>query len=154
MCVTRCAPSDSKLVRRLGPVPALGKHEKAVSGVVVVRVKGTGCGLRLKLDNHSTLGDLLRLRRYAEPVGIVRTVAEHRLFALLVAALITVRWKSMVLGVAPPLASWAKRAWELGLGARNINPLPPGVKPVLKEDSLGVGKRCKGFGGFGIGRDL
>ena len=59
MCVASCARSDSELVRRLGPVLALGKHEKAVG----VRIKGTGGRLRLGLDYHGAVGDLLGLRR-------------------------------------------------------------------------------------------
>lgn len=60
---------------------------------------------------------------------------------LAAAALRAVRWKSMVPGVAAVgPASWAKRACELGLGAGNMDPLPPGVRPVLNEDSFGVGK--------------
>ncbi len=67
-------------------------------------------------------------------------------FAAAAAAFMAVRWKSMVLGVTPPLCRWLKMpACELGLGAGNMDPLPPGVKPVRIEDSLGVGKpprRC------------
>lgn len=55
------------------------------------------------------------------------------------AALMAVRWKSMVPGVAAEPASCAKRV-ELGLGAGNMDPLPPGVNPVLRDDSFGVGK--------------
>ena len=46
----------------------------------------------------------------------------------------------MVLGVGAGPASWPKRACEFGLGAGNMEPLPPGVSPVLSEDSFGVGK--------------
>lgn len=42
--------------------------------------------------------------------------------------------------MAPPLASCANKADELGLGAGNIDPLPPGVKPDRNDDSFGVGK--------------
>ena len=51
-------------------------------------------------------------------------------------------WNSAVLGVAIPL--WRlKRAWVFGLGAGNIDPPPPGVRPVRSDDSLGVGKPRK-----------
>lgn len=58
---------------------------------------------------------------------------------LAAAAFIAVRWKSMVLGVAPPLASCENKAWEFGVGAGNMDPLPPGVRPDRNEDSFGVG---------------
>jgi hypothetical protein len=51
-----------------------------------------------------------------------------------------VRWKSRVPGVAPPLWSELYSAWELGEGCGNIDPPPPGVNPVRREDSFGVGK--------------
>lgn len=57
----------------------------------------------------------------------------------LAAALIAVRWKSIVFGVAPPLANCAMNACEPGLGAGNMDPLPPGVSPDRRPDSLGVG---------------
>nr|GFD55356.1 hypothetical protein [Tanacetum cinerariifolium] len=54
------------------------------------------------------------------------------------AARIAACWKSPVPGVTPAL--WRlKMAWVLGLGAGNIDPPPPGVRPVRREDSLGVG---------------
>lgn len=59
---------------------------------------------------------------------------------VLAAAFMAVRWKSRVPGVAPPLWSCWKMACELGDGAGNMEPPPPGVSPVLSEDSLGVGK--------------
>jgi hypothetical protein len=58
----------------------------------------------------------------------------------LAAKLRAVRWKSSVLGVAPPALSEAKRADVPGLGAANMGPIPPGVKPDRIDDSLGVGK--------------
>lgn len=61
------------------------------------------------------------------------------------AAFMAVRWKSSVDGVeAPPAICW-KRAWELGLGAGNMEPPPPGVSPVRKEDSFGVGKLARSW---------
>ncbi len=51
------------------------------------------------------------------------------------AALTAVRWKSMVPGVA----AVPKRA-GFGLGTGNMDPLPPGVRPVRPEASFGDGK--------------
>lgn len=50
-----------------------------------------------------------------------------------------VRWNSNVDGVAPPLCNCCSIDWAPGLGAGNIEPPPPGVRPVLREDSFGVG---------------
>jgi hypothetical protein len=58
---------------------------------------------------------------------------------LAAAALRAVRWKSIVPGVALGPVSCAKMACEFGLGAGNMDPLPPGVKPVRSDDSFGVG---------------
>lgn len=58
------------------------------------------------------------------------------------AALRALLWKSNVPGVARPPCIELKIAWEFGLGAGNIDPPPPGVRPVLSDDSFGVGKLC------------
>lgn len=47
-------------------------------------------------------------------------------------------------GVARPLFDIELNIAEVpGLGAGNIDPPPPGVSPVRKEDSFGVGKLCR-----------
>jgi hypothetical protein len=55
-------------------------------------------------------------------------------------ALTPVLKKSSVFGVCAPIWMELKMTCEFGLGAGNMEPPPPGVRPVLRPDSFGVGK--------------